>query len=251
MKRLLGYTLATGFALVVAASACVENKGTLFVQGVMLPPVAMAGAACIYDPQPTSTLLLYQGRLDIAFTNTYVPVLLMANEMFARGSKEQVRIDSGKIQLQGDTVRLTEAGGPQLACFTALGGGFVESATGTSPGYGVFAITVIDPDTVENLLRPSPQLQARYGSKRVIAYIKPYGQTLGGLHVEAGEFLWPIEVCNGCLVSFPVDAQDPLLPTPNCLNVGSGSSNVARPCFVGQDQAVDCRLCPNNAICTP
>lgn len=249
MKRLVGYTLATGFALLVAAGACVENKGTLFVQGVMLPPTAMAGAACIYDPQPTSTLLLYQGVLDIAFTNTYIPVLLLGNQMVQRGSKEQLRVETSRIQIQGAVVRLTDAGGAQMASFTALGGGYVEASNGTSPGYGVFAVTVIDPDTVENILRPA--LTARYASKRVIAYIKPYGQTLGGLHVEAGEFEWPIEVCNGCLVSFPVDAQDPLQPTPNCLNVGSGSTNVARPCFVGQDQAIDCRLCPGNPVCAP
>ena len=56
MNRVFGFTLAAGIVL-VAASACVENKGTLFVQAVMAPPVAMAGAACTYDPQPTSPIM--------------------------------------------------------------------------------------------------------------------------------------------------------------------------------------------------
>jgi len=248
MNRLIGCTLATGVVLTIA-SACVENKGTLYVQGVMLPPIAMAGAACVFDPQPTAPLQLYQGILDIAFSNTYVPVLLMANEMVQRGSSVQLRVETSRIQLQGATVRLTDATGAQITSFTALSGGFVNASDGNTPGYGAFAITVVDPDTVENVLRP--QLMTRYASKRVIAYIKPYGQSLGGLHVEAGEFEWPVEVCNGCLVSFPVDAQDPLRPTPNCLNAGTGAASVAQPCFFGQDQIIDCRLCPNNPACSP
>lgn len=248
MNRLIGSSLAAGIALVIA-SACVENKGTLYVQGVMLPPVAMVGMACLFDPQPTAALQLDQGVLDIAFSNTYVPVFLMANEMVPRGSQAQLRVETSKIQIQGATVRLTDATGAQITSFTALGSGYVPESNGTSPGYGTFAVTVVDPDTVENVLRP--QLKTRYSSKRVIAYVKPYGQTLGGLHVEAGEYEWPVEVCNGCLVSFPVDAQDPLQPTPNCLNAGAGAATIAQPCFFGQDQTIDCRLCPNNPACTP
>jgi hypothetical protein len=248
MKRFIGGVLAAGIVLTVA-SACVENKGTLFVQGVMAPPIAMAGTGCIFDPQATSTLQLYQGVLDIAFSNTYSPVFLMANEMVPRGSTAQLRVETSRVQLQGATVRLTDATGAQITAFTALSGGYVRESDGNTPGYGAFAVTVIDPDTVEGVLRP--QLTTRYSSKRVIAYVKPYGQTLGGLHVEAGEYQWPIEVCNGCLVSFPVDAQDPLQPTPNCLNAGTGAASINSPCFFGQDQIIDCRLCPNNPACQP
>lgn len=255
MNRFLGFTIAAGVGLVVAASSCVENKGTLYVQGVMLAPVAQAGMACTYDPQPTAPLQLYEGVLDIAFSNTYAPVLLMANEMVQRGSSTLLRVETSKIQLQGATVRLTDATGAQMSSFTALSGGYVDASNGTTPGYGAFSITVIDPATVEGILRPAltnadVRIQ-RTMSKRVIAYVKPYGQTLGGLHVEAGEFQWPVQVCNGCLVSFPVEAEDLGQARPNCLNAGSGSAQVAHPCSLGQDQIVDCRLCPDNPVCTP
>jgi hypothetical protein len=239
MNRVIGFTLATGIAF-AAASACVENKGSLYVQAVMAPPAAMAGAACQYDPQPTSPML-NSGVMDVAFTGTYAPVLLMANQMVPRGSQAQLRVETSRVQIQGATVRLTDAGGAQIKAFTTLAAGFVDASNGTQPGYGAVQVIAIDPDTTTQVLIPA--LPQKYSTKRLVAYIKPYGQTLGGLHVEAGEFEFPITACNGCLVTFPPDAVDYTKPTPNCGLAGTGASQIAMPCFMGQDQYIDCRLC--------
>lgn len=245
MNRVIGFTLAAGIVL-AAASACVENKGSLYVQAVMAPPIAMAGVACSYDPQPTSPII-NSGIMDVAFTTTYAPVLLMANQMVQRGNAAQLRIESSRVQIQGATVRLTDAGGAQIKAFTTLASGFVDASNGTQPGYGAVQVIAIDPDTTTNVLIPA--LAQKYSTKRIVAYIKPYGQTLGGLHIEAGEFEFPIETCNGCLVTFPPEATDFTKPTPNCLLAGSGATQIAQPCYLGQDQTIDCRLCAPS--CTP
>src|SRR5581483_4395898 len=153
MNRVIGFALASAGVLVVA-SACVENKGSLFVQAVMAPPIAQAGMACIYDPQPTSPII-NSGIMDVAFTTTYAPVLLMANEMVQRGNATQLRIESSRVQIQGATVRLTDASGAQIKAFTTLASGFVEASNGTQPGYGAVQIIAVDPDTTTNVLIPA------------------------------------------------------------------------------------------------
>lgn len=246
MNRVIGFALASAGVLVVA-SACVENKGSLFVQAVMAPPVAQAGMACVYDPQPTSPII-NSGVMDVAFTTTYAPVLLIANEMVQKGNATQLRVETDRVQIQGATVRLTDASGAQIKSFTTLASGFVDASNGTQPGYGAVQIIAIDPDTTTNVLIPA--LAQKYSTKRLVAYIKPYGQTLGGLHIEAGEFEFPIEACNGCLVRFPIEAIDyTKTPVPNCLLAGSGATQIAQPCYFGQDQTIDCRLCAPG--CTP
>lgn len=234
MNRTIGSILACSVAIVVA-SACVENKQSLQVRGAMAPPVPMMGQGCIYDPQPTSTKL-FSGVLDIAFTNQYSPVLLVSNQIIPLGNSTMVRAESSHVQLEGATVRITDAVGNQLNSFTTTGAGFVPASNGTTPGFGAVSVTVIDANTIQGLNIPF-----RGPSRRLITFTKVFGHTLGGVKVEAAEFEFPVDVCNGCLVSFPADR--------NC--TPSGSASVTSPCSFGQDQAIDCRLCSGLPACTP
>jgi hypothetical protein len=239
MNRWIGRTLAAG-AVAVVVTACVENKGSIFVQGIMAPPTPQVGQACTYAPQASSSTL-FSGTLDVGFSDSYTPVFLIANQMVQRGSSSQVRAESSRVQLLGGVVRLTDTAGAQLANFTALGSGYADASSGNTPGFGAIALTVIDPATVEKVLRPAV---ANGSSKRVIAYVKVYGQTLGGLRVEAGEYPFPIDVCSGCLVRIPSDA-------PTCISTGA-SAQIINPCIMGQDQTIDCRLCNSfSALCRP
>jgi len=239
MNRWIGAALAACVVTVVG-TACVENKGIIFVQGVMAPPVPQQGQACTYTPQSSSTTL-FNGVLDVGFADSYTPVFLVGNQMVQRGSATQVRVETSRVQLQGGIVRLTDTAGAQIANFTALGSGYADASTGTTPGYGAIALTVIDPTTVEKVLRPAV---SNGSSKRVIAYVKVFGQTLGGLRVEAGEYQYPVDVCAGCLVTIPADA-------PTCTSSGT-SAQIISPCVIGQDQAIDCRLCSAySSLCRP
>ena len=239
MNRWIGGALAVGVVAAVA-TACVENKGSIYVQGIMAPPIPQPGQPCTYTPQASSTTL-FQGTLDVGFADSYTAVFLVGNQMVQRGSASQVRAESSRVQLLGGVVRLTDTTGAQVANFTALGSGYAEAASGNTPGYGAIALTVIDPATVENVLRPAV---SNGSSKRLIANVKVYGQTLGGLRVESGEYPFPVDVCAGCLVRIPADA-------PTCVSSGS-SAQLVSPCVLGQDTAIDCRLCNSySALCKP
>jgi hypothetical protein len=66
------------------------------------------------------------------------------------------------------------------------------------------------------------------------------GLTSGGISVETPEFLFPVEMCCGCLLSCPVDADDTDVPGPDCCDTTEPESEL---CNGGQDSAVDCRFC--------
>ena len=77
--------------------------------------------------------------------------------------------------------------------------------------------------------------------------IKFFGVTSSGNNVDSNEFVYPIELCYGCLLSTPPDAIDPEFPVqPNCRNSEIEEDlNLEDLCFTGQDALVDCRVvCP-------
>ena len=83
-------------------------------------------------------------------------------------------------------------------------------------------------------------------SLEMVVGLTVHGQTLAGKHLESNEFLFPIELCNGCLVTVPNGAVDPDQQTPNCLLYDPFSfdeDSVNCPNLLGQDFAVDCRVC--------
>ena len=81
-----------------------------------------------------------------------------------------------------------------------------------------------------------------------------HGRTAGGVRVDSNEFVYPVDLCFGCLVDIPTEAVDrdfPLLPncrgglaedTEGNLDTSQFTQDV---CFVGQDDIIDCRaVCP-------
>ncbi|MGC4069662.1 MAG: hypothetical protein QM784_34390 [Polyangiaceae bacterium] len=119
------------------------------------------------------------------------------------------------------------------APFTSPGTGFVEVGAGQENGYGVMSSVLVP--YVAGL---DAVAEADGGSSYVIAEIRAFGKTLGGLDVESGVFKFPINICSGCLVTFPISS------------VGSGNvcqaddtTESTIPCVLGQDDLVSCAAC--------
>ncbi len=98
-------------------------------------------------------------------------------------------------------------------------------------------------------------------SARIIVRLRLRGETLDGKDIESNEFTFPIEVCNGCLITYPPDAIDITAgQVPNCSNLGAvdaeietttGLSDINPGCFfvLGTDSnQVDCRDCLGFAV---
>jgi len=232
----------------LSASSCVDNDGSLVIIGIMSPPVA-TGGTCAYTANIIGPFLSY-GTLDVAFADQYIPTLLIGNQMNPQGNQSIDRVETDNVILQGAIVRVTDAAGATLDNYTVPGDGFVPPSSGGTAGIASFATTLVSPTAADAARQ---EVAANFGTKRLIAYVKVYGTTTGGTHLESGEVAFPVNACFGCLVTFPDGSDDEAQTVqPNCLATSStGGSAITQPCLTGQDQYIDCRLCQGNVACDP
>ncbi|MBX3258991.1 MAG: hypothetical protein KIS78_18660 [Labilithrix sp.] len=244
MNRLFGQALAVAAFGVLATAltpACAENDQSIFIRSVLAPSINRQGGVCTYTADITQPMLS-EGVLDVGIADSYVASLLVGNQLIPRGNALSVRAESNRARLNGAVVRVSDPSGATLSEFTALGSGFVDPALNNLPSYSAFFVTAIDPASVQRIADQVPVGQTRL----LVANIKVFGQTLGGVDLETGEFQYPIRVCNGCLVDFSTgddkatDALDCSLPL--------GDSN-QRPCSLGQDEPTPCQLCVGRPVC--
>ncbi|MEO7112304.1 MAG: hypothetical protein ABI183_17795 [Polyangiaceae bacterium] len=242
---------AFGAAFAALVSACAHNDASLEVNGVLAPPVPQNGI-CAYTADPTQAKVS-SGTLDVGLLSSYTPELLIGNQLISRENNTNLQAETARIVLQGAVVHVDDTNNNEINSFTSLSSGFIDPGTGGAPGYGPMSVTIIDPKTAQALQASLPAL----GTKRVIARVTVFGQTSGGANIESNEFQFPVDVCNGCLVTFPADSNDPVKQAanggaPNCSATSTSSStSTVVPCVVGQDQVVDCRLCQGKTVCDP
>lgn len=232
----LGFVCGVGG---VVGSACADNNSTIFIRQVQGPTAGQ----CTYTADP-SALALGVGVLDVMLASQYRAALLVGNQMVQRGQPDMAKAETSRVSLTEAEVRVEDSAGNEIKSFTVPGNGFVDPGSGTTPGWGVFMTILIDPATSKVIGDTyfKDKSQRSSGVLRTVAVVKVFGQTLGGTDVESGEFRFPIEVCYGCLVSFPPERTDPTyLPTPNCQKCTD--STATEPCLFGQDAWVDCCAC--------
>jgi hypothetical protein len=227
--RRLSAKVGVGLVLSVGGSAlaagCAENDATLFIIGV-----AKMESDCTYSAS-ASTVLLPRGRYDVGFEGSYQVGLVLGNQMASRGQKSRSRSETSRIILEGAEVSLSLPSGSQFRPpFSAPGAGFVDVSSGSEPGYGIVTVVVV-PYPSEYQSR-----KAAVDAGYVLAEIKAFGKTLGGQAVESNVFRFPIDVCYGCLVTFPASE----LGADGC-ELSTDTTGV--PCVWGQDSQVDCATC--------
>lgn len=231
-KSLLPALLLTLGSLPLIPS-CADNNSSLFVVGVMVPDPT----TCIATPDATAPFLS-NGVLDLAFTRSYTGVVLVGNQLTERGSREQLRTETSRISLRGAEVTLTTVDGRELGNYSTVGTGFVNASAGDVPAYASMAVNII-PSALGN----NPALLAA-GS--VVAKIRVFGDTLGNIAVTSSELTFPINICEGCLVTYPSSAADPAQAGGPYLCTTAAStqtSDEAAPCVIGQDQSFPCTAC--------
>jgi hypothetical protein len=224
MGRVGAILVATAATVSVAGlfSGCADNESTLFIKGVMKPDEG----TCTYRPDATSVLLL-GGVLDTAFGGSYMAGLLVGNQMKSQGNKDRNRTETSRILLEGAVVSLRRSNGGVISEFSAPGVGFVDPSSGDAAAFGVVSVLVV-PDAAEVV-----------GEAYVVADIQVYGHSLGGQEVESNVFSFPIDICDGCLVSFP---QSSINPTTGECQATESTSGVL-PCYFGQDEIILCSDC--------
>jgi hypothetical protein len=233
-------TMTVG-ALLASASlctvGCAENESSLFVIGVY----ALSRTQCIADPS-ASAVLLPAGTLDRTLANGYNAALLVGSHLTERGSRENLRTETSRLSIEGAHITLYSTTGAEIPLPDVAATGLVNPAAGTTPGLAtVFA----------QLIRPA-DLGALGPAGQAIVRIRIFGTTLGGQEIESGDYDFPIQVCDGCLISYPSEAADPTAPgnTYLCSYAADTESTTDQICSLGQDDVVPCTECAAfNGVC--
>jgi hypothetical protein len=251
MKRIWGYVFggvvfASGAG--VSLSACAHDDSTIFVHGVLAPPIVAAGSSCVYTADPTQEVIS-QGTLDIALLPSYQASFLLANQLVPRGDPSIPQTETSYVDIKGAIVRINDSAGNQLNTFTRLASTVINPAQGVTPGFApVPDITIIDSDTVKNKVGA-----LNFGDvRRLVVFTKFFGNTLGGQYVESDDYEFPVDICNGCLIGFSTADVSPACLNVNCDgNAGTAATIPQIPCNY-EDFTVDCAACRGfSAACAP
>lgn len=212
---------------------CADNNSSLFVVGV----IAVDKTTCVAKADNTADRLP-GGIMDVAFTQSYVGVVLVGNQLTERGSREQLRTETSRVALRGAEVTLTTFDGKTLGNYSTVGTGFVDAASGDVPSYAAMSVNIIP-----SALGSNPTLLAAGG---VVAKIRVFGDTLGNTAVTSSELDFPIRICEGCLVNYPSSANDPnsAVGAYKCTTAATDAQSTdLPPCVVGQDDSFPCTAC--------
>lgn len=221
---------------------CADNDSMLFIHGVL----SIERTDCVAKPD-SSAILREGGTLDLALAGGYRAALLVGSQLTQRGSRERLRTETARLVIRGADITLEDAYERPLALegnpnpFSTVASGIINPAAGTEPGLGVTFLDII-PSVLSSAIE-----SALGGSGLVLAKIKVYGETFGNQKVESGDFLFPIQVCRGCLISYPATSMTASgLACDSTAEQGSTTDTV---CFVGQDKAVPCTSCAGVPAC--
>lgn len=265
-RPLLGALVLGG--VLTAASGCVDNTVSVYIRQVQSPTVA--GTMCTVTSDPTSQSIT-EGVLDVALVDSYTLTPLIANQLITGASMELRRAETSTLNIQGFVIELHE-GSPEGAlvgpAFSVYQNVVVPAALSAgTPGYATARIQVIPPQIGQALRTavcrfdrtgvttdcPVPRVASV--NRRILVKMTAFGESLGQNAVESTPFYFPVTVCCGCLIQFPLESDAPETMTsgvgPDCNN-GMPIIN-ASSCSPGQDFAVDCRMCSsaNPEFCQP
>jgi hypothetical protein len=242
MNRTLRSLVAGSFiaaATTIFTSACVDNNATMFIVGVLY----RVAPGCTVTNDPNNTFL-GSGILDVAFTKSYQATLLVGNQYTTRGNKQNLKVETTRVNLKGAEVTLKDSQGNETAKFSVYGSGFADSSKGEDPGYGIFDADLI-PESIGQAL--ADQLgKNRDARTQVVASVRVFGDSLGNQSVTSGELSYPIDICYGCLVTYPLTAVN---GKNEC--VATATEVPVTGCRLGQDDPIDCRSCKATySVCT-
>ena len=180
-----------GLALVcVLAHGCSDANPSFYVQGQLLPQED--DGVCSYGGD---TGFLLRGIYNVDFGGTYT--LFPQYNNTARILATDFSADTSGIQVQGAEVSIQSAAGQLVPIaegpnpFTIPTFSFVPaSIDGITPGQASGAIPVI----------PGAYSPSLIANNTYVIEVTVFGETVGGISVEAAPFTWVVEACGGtCL----------------------------------------------------
>lgn len=194
---------STLVALLLALTACAPEGPTAFVSH-NIPP----DSACVVEPR-SSGLFLPTGKFDIArgandeCEKPYMLNLLVNSNLRTNQNRDLGRSEPNVLQIHSAEVRLMdldkrtiifEQSDPMLPNpFLVTTNNSIYPSLGTAPSLGIAAVEAIP-------IAYADQLDSFVGGQ-ILAEIQIFGTTTGDVDVDLKPFVYPIEICDGCLTT--------------------------------------------------
>lgn len=184
------------------------------------------------------------GTLDLSMSDIYVLFPLIESgipkteEVTGKGPPELLA-DNSTVLIKGAILNyqvdpIIEAEIQARTGVTLPQDKFVYSAGSVEANKNTIgSIEVVTSDVGQLLQQAQLIMGEPYQSAELLVSVVLEGQLQDGTVVYSNEFTYPITICNQCLLYFPV---------PDCTDLTLEPEPVA-PCFPGQDDAIDCRIC--------
>ena len=203
---------------------CVDDNVSVFISGNLAPMIEES--SCAYDPG--STTFISSGKLDVAFGGSYEIHPIIQNQLQRRGVSGRpetngIHITRAEVTLEGLDGLPLDFGGFLPNPFSVPTTVYIPPASSPdAPGAAAGSIVVVPADYTLSLP------VAAGSTTTITASVRLVGRTLGDIDIETGDWIFPIEVCNGCLLICEIGPDDELVS-----------------CNPGQDSSFfDADLCP-------
>ncbi|MFO0665661.1 MAG: hypothetical protein U0174_17020 [Polyangiaceae bacterium] len=236
-----GLRLLVGGALLAAFSAGCEDSNQSFIILGSVIGVPQQTGGCNFQVD-SDVLVRASGIVDVSLRRSYRAPLAVENQLIVRRDELNARAESNFGVFTSADVRTIDGAGAVVGNFTTP-----VTQTPVPPGVqrGVVFSDMIDPNLLNRL---ASQLKLRE-TRDFVTYVKLHGRTSGNKAIETDEFQFLMQVCNGCLVTFPPASVDASIAKPNCRS--SENPDNEAPCSIGADDPVDCRFCRGLSSCDP
>jgi hypothetical protein len=220
------------------------------------------------EPSKAAEEGLSRGVVDIAIATNYVVYPFVENRMknvveLKGFANSDARIDTHDVVLRAAVVEYSAL--DQISADIPASVRVPLSGTVPLNGNAVLGIEVLSNSMVENI-RSAPEflifdslneVRASRASVQMIAKITLEGETLDGTDIVSNELVFPLEICNGCRVTFPnafisIGDQGPVCRQPVDADgapvvIETDSEQCAA--YLGTDgQFVDCLTCQGAAV---
>jgi hypothetical protein len=244
IRKAIARLVVAGSVLLVLAS-CLEDAPALFIVHNM----NFDQATCEGISASTQSFRS-NGFMDLTIARTYVMFPKVDNLMSPSGASS---LGGGGVggAFEGNRVTLSHA----LVGFTTPAGFDVPMPrnleipiSGTlEPGSTLLGEIPVINEPLGVQLAASTQLDDRGEQVPIEVSVQYFGLTTSGTEVESNVFTFPMNLCMGCLLDFPLEAADPLAEPPNCRGILIDElyevADIDCGCHPGQDEALDCRCC--------
>jgi hypothetical protein len=213
--------VAVGIAALSLSAGCRTNNSSVFIRQVPIPDPQNK---CTVSADPT-TAALPSGTFDTSLTSFYQQFFLFGDQLVQRGDASRLRPETSRVQMFEARADIFKGGALIAEDQRTPTNGFADAANETTPGWGLALVSpLISPDVAKTIMAN--------GGGQVVARVRLFGSTLGGLDVETGPFDFPIFVCGNDATHTPCL---PKIAPPTCTETKDYA------CIPGQDTAHDCR----------